>query len=71
MTLYSFQISNGETFNHSEEFPSDDAACVEALMTVRDIDAFLSTEGGTWSIEVARDQMQIFRIGVCARRIAG
>ena len=71
MTLYCFQISNGQTFHHSEELPNDDAACHEALLTVRDIEASISPEGGTWSIEVARDETPIFRIDVSARRTDG
>jgi len=69
MTRYSFQITNGQNFLHSEELASDAAAWHEAILTVRDIESTLSSEGGNWSLEVRRGEKPIFRIDVTARRI--
>ena len=69
MTHYSFHITNGQNFLHSEELASDAAAWHEAIHTVRDIESTLSSEGGNWSLEVRRDEKPLFRIDVTARRI--
>lgn len=69
MTRYAFQIINGEAFTDFEEFSDDEAACREALRTVRDIESALQTRDGDWSLEVRRDSVPIFRIEVRVRRM--
>ena len=69
MTLYAFHISNGAAFTDSEEFSDDEAACREALRTVRDIESAVHTNGGEWSLEVRREATPIFRIDVTVRRL--
>jgi hypothetical protein len=69
MSKYSFHISNGEPFTDAEELPDDDAACQQALKTVRDIEASLWPNGGDWSIEVRREDRPIFQVDVHVRRI--
>lgn len=69
MTQYAFHISNGGAFTDSEEFADDEAACREALRTVRDIESALQTKGGEWSLEVRRDSTPILRIDVTVRRL--
>ena len=70
MSRYYFKIVDGGQFTDSEgqELPDDDAAWQQALQTVRDVEGTL-TLGGTWSIEVRREQKPILRIDVSAQRI--
>ena len=69
MTRYSFQITNGQTFLHSQDLASDAVAWREAILTVRDIESSLSSEGGEWSLEVRREDKPIFRIDVSAHKL--
>ena len=69
MARYEFHISNGEKFVGSDEFSCDQAACQEALRTVRDIESALAPDGGDWSIEVRQDNQPIFRVDVTARKL--
>ena len=69
MTQYAFHISNGEAFSDAEEFADDEAACREALRTVRDIESAVQTKGGKWSLEVRRETTPIFQIDVTVRRL--
>jgi hypothetical protein len=69
MTRYSFHISNGDSFAGAEEFPDDDSACRQAVLTLRDIEAAIGPDGGEWSIEVRREDSPIFTIDVHARRV--
>ena len=70
MSRYYFKIVDGGQFTDSEgqELPDDDAAWQQALQTVQDVEGTL-TLGGTWSIEVRREQKPILRIDVSAQRI--
>ena len=70
MSRYYFRIVDGGQFTVSEgqELPDDDAAWQQALQTVQDVEGTL-TLGGTWSIEVRREQKPILRIDVSAQRI--
>jgi len=70
VSRYYFKIVDGGQFTDSEgqELPDDDAAWQQALQTVRDVEGTL-TLGGTWSIEVRREQKPILRIDVSAQRI--
>ncbi|MBR0755636.1 hypothetical protein JQ604_25950 [Bradyrhizobium jicamae] len=69
MAKYSFKISNGEPFEAAEELADDDAACLQALRTVRDIESSVGLDGGDWSIAVSRDEITIFRVAVSAQRL--
>ena len=72
MPRYFFNISNGHRFRDSngEELLDDDAAWVEAVRTVRDIESSLDLDGSChWSVEVKRDATAIFRIDVFAERL--
>jgi hypothetical protein len=66
---YSFHVSDGDAFAETEEFPDDDSACRQALLTVRDIEAALGPIGGEWSIEVRRENNPIFQTDVRARHL--
>ncbi len=51
------------------EFHDDDAACQQALKTVRDIEASLWPNGGDWSIESGVTIVRFFQIDVRVRRV--
>ena len=67
MAQYSFTISDGEPFVHSEELPDDKAAWREAVRTVRDAQARLSPSGSEWSL--VRGEKALYRIDVTAKTL--